>query len=275
MKFLPVLNKSLDLLLTRSQQIRLGRYILSRARGEGNDDPRTNGEYRLLRTVKSRLRHRSAVFFDVGAHLGGWTVAAASGMPASLTVYAFEPAPSTFAKLKKGLAKAQLAACVIPANIALGESNGVAPFWCAGELAGTSSCHLRHAEAHGVVQRRVEGVTIRRGDDFCTDSGIDHISFLKIDIEGHEMAVLQGLNRMISEGRVDYIQFEYGETWLGPRKFLWDAFEFLTSRHYLVGKLFPDGIEFLGRYDEDYDNFGYANYVAVRSEFSEGLSRAL
>ncbi len=34
--------------------------------------------------------------------------------------------------------------------------------------------------------------------------------FLKLDIEGHELAALQGAQKLLSRGAVDVIQFELG-----------------------------------------------------------------
>lgn len=268
-----IIGSSLDLLLTKERQIYLSQVVFNRAQGQGSANPETNGEYRLLRTIKNGLRGRSAIIFDVGANVGEWTDQAAWGMSASLSIYSFEPSRSTFLKLKNTLFQANHAAKIEPINRALGNTDGNATLFVAGEYAGSNSLYLRHAEAWGVQQKNIEEVVVGKGDLFCKELGIDHIDFLKIDTEGHEMAVLLGFETMLSRRDIDFIQFEYGGTWIDSRMFLMDAFEFLLPKGYLIGKIYPDGVEFFNGYDQRQEMFVYANYLAVRPEFSEKLKK--
>jgi hypothetical protein len=45
-------------------------------------------------------------------------------------------------------------------------------------------------------------------DTFCIEKGVDHIDILKIDVEGAELAVLEGAREMLKTGRVKHIQVE-------------------------------------------------------------------
>jgi methyltransferase FkbM-like protein len=45
-------------------------------------------------------------------------------------------------------------------------------------------------------------------DDFCDRQGIRHINFLKVDVEGFELSVFKGAERLLSERGIDYICFE-------------------------------------------------------------------
>ena len=101
-----------------------------------------------------------------------------------------------------------------------------------------------------------------RGDDFCCENGIEHIDFLKMDVEGAEFKVLAGLDRMLSDQRVDIIQFEYGLKSVVTRFLLKDYYELFTSRGYVVGKLYPNGVYFKDYHVTDEDFMG-PNYVAV------------
>ncbi|HMO64487.1 MAG TPA: FkbM family methyltransferase, partial [Verrucomicrobiota bacterium] len=42
-------------------------------------------------------------------------------------------------------------------------------------------------------------------DSFCADRGIEHLHILHADIQGHELSMLAGARRMLSERRVDYV----------------------------------------------------------------------
>ncbi len=49
-----------------------------------------------------------------------------------------------------------------------------------------------------------------RGDEFLAREGIGRVDFLKLDVEGAEHLVLQGLNEYLQKGRIRLVQFEYG-----------------------------------------------------------------
>ena len=51
---------------------RLGRKLFTNARGDGQNNPRTNGEYWLLEQVLTESS-RPRVLLDVGANIGEWT----------------------------------------------------------------------------------------------------------------------------------------------------------------------------------------------------------
>ena len=48
-------------------------------------------------------------------------------------------------------------------------------------------------------------------DDFCSDKGIERISVLKIDTEGHDLAVLKGATGLLKRGAVDFVIFEFND----------------------------------------------------------------
>ncbi len=146
-----------DLFLDREQQIKVGYRLLCRGRGEGNGNPVTNGEMRLLCEIKERLHGRGAVLFDVGANVGDWAIAATENME-DILLYAFEPAPQTFASLLEAVKKYRQADSIMPVRAALSDSDGEGNFYIAGKLAGTNSLHLRDATAIGLCQEEVERV---------------------------------------------------------------------------------------------------------------------
>lgn len=256
----------INFFIPRQYQIRIALHILNKAQGEGNDDPETNGEYLVLEKIKEYIKGRKGVIFDIGANVGAYTQKAASSLDYNLTIYAFEPIHNTYSRLCEVISEAEIAANVKPNNIALSDKDGMEIIYLAGNLSGTNSLYLRHAETLGVKQEHIEEVIVQRGDSFCTEKGIEHIDLIKIDTEGHEMAVLRGFESMLSNGKVDYIQFEYGGCWIDARMFLMDAFDYLLPKGYKIGKIHPKRVELLQAYDQRQETFAYANYLAIRSE---------
>jgi hypothetical protein len=46
---------------------------------------------------------------------------------------------------------------------------------------------------------------------YCREKGIDRIDVLKIDTEGHDLAVLQGAEQMLSKGAIRFVYVEFND----------------------------------------------------------------
>jgi FkbM family methyltransferase len=266
-----VVDGVLGALVSRAKREKLGVHILNVARGDGNGDPRTNGEYALLDFVKELWSTNGAapVIFDVGANVGMWAARALTGLAAGSKVYAFEPGPEAFRVLSANPA-------IHAANFALGEAEARVPFYVAQDslIAETNSLHKRRAGAYYGLRQSIFGeVDVRRGDEYSRSRGIGRIHFLKIDTEGHELAVLKGFSGMFENRQIDYVQFEYGSTWADSHSVLGDAFDFLTPFGYRLAKIHPYGVQFFPEYDQRQETFAYSNYIAVREELAATLRR--
>jgi len=55
----------------------------------------------------------------------------------------------------------------------------------------------------GIIEVPIDSI-----DSFCAQKKIDQIDLLKIDTEGHEMCVLKGAEKLLSEKRIDFVLSE-------------------------------------------------------------------
>jgi hypothetical protein len=92
---------------------------------------------------------------------------------------------------------------------------------------------------------------------------VGRIQFLKIDTEGQEMEVLQGASRMIQEGRIDFIQFEFGDTFLHTPYHFLDVWNYLSNR-YVIYRILRHGLAELKRYSHDLEIYKNANFLSIR-----------
>ena len=114
---------------------------------------------------------------------------------------------------------------------------------------------------NNIVHMKLEVTSI---DEYCDLNKINHISYLKIDTEGMDYDVLLGASKMLSDNRIDVIQFEYGRSSVDTGNLLKDHYKLLNLNGYKVGKIYPNYVDFKP-FERDMEDFIGPNYLAVRS----------
>jgi FkbM family methyltransferase len=244
--------------LGRRTVIRAARYVLLRARLDYPNHMSVNGEPALQRWALALAPRGEVHVADVGANVGHWsrsllTAASAAGRAGDIRLHAFEPDVRAYAGLERVL---RTAPAVLNAA-ALSDSPGESAFHVVAPGAGTNSLH----RAPGVTAA-TEIVRATTLDAYAAGAGIPGFALVKIDTEGHDLAVLRGARELLAGHRVAVVQFEYNHRWVFARAFLRDAFGFLAGLGYRVGKLTPMGVEFYPGWDPDLETFVEGNYVA-------------
>lgn len=233
------------------------RYIMAWSNIE--NDLGANGEGWVLRTILAR-QTKAPVIFDVGANIGDWSAMVVPHLPQA-RLLAFEPVPPVREKLKKSLEGTSAEVL----SYALSNEAGSVTINYTPDNPHLSSLVSMDGDS-AIAVNSVE-VERRTGDDLCRELGIDRIRFLKVDTEGHDLGVLQGFARMITEGRIDVIQFEYNYMSIYSRTFLKDFYDMLAPGM-AIGRLLPNRVEF-AEYDFAADNFIQSNWIAVRTDLTE------
>lgn len=159
-----------------------------------NINPQSDIERRMLSrayehetlAIVSRFVKPGMCVFDVGANVGAVTLAMAKAVGPTGNVHAFEPGPPYFGRLKNNLQLNPWLHHVTANQLGIGAT--------AGELTWQESMtDPGNASMHWVDRARpttrVEVTTI---DDYVTKADIQAIHFIKIDVEGMELNVIQG-----------------------------------------------------------------------------------
>ncbi|MFA4902758.1 MAG: FkbM family methyltransferase [Desulfobaccales bacterium] len=225
---------------------------LDRLNADNNSDPATNGEFALLRAYLQP----GMMALDVGANLGVWTAQALAIQP-SLRVYAFEPVSHLFQALEKRFAGDGR---VVLTNAALSDQKGETEIFMDGYWAGSNSLFCRHIFAEVIK----ETVMLATGDAFVAEHNPGFIDFLKLDVEGAELKVLQGFRETFARRQIGLCQLEYGGCYIDAGVSLRDVFTFAGQMGYGVSKLLPRGLRLLEHYDHTQESFKYANYLLYR-----------
>lgn len=218
-----------------------------------NHDIRTNGETFVLDT----LGHDAQTIFDVGAFRGDWALEAVARCPEA-TILCFEVATPTRDVLKEAV-RFEPRVQVMPTGLA-DRAGPVRVKYYDANPALTSLFDYPHDD-----QATWRSETVSTGDDVMADTGCHCIDFLKIDVEGAEMAVLRGFRRALAARAARVIQFEYGYGAVFSHALLRDFYELLEPLGYVVGRLRKGGVDFAA-YKLAEENFFGPNFVAVRRE---------
>jgi len=221
-------------------------------------DDAASGERRFLEDVLGPLE--SPIVFDVGANEGHYATSVLELKPAA-RVYAFEPHPVTYSRLASCAAEAE---GMVAVNAACGSAAGHMTLY---DYAGSEG--TQHASLYaGVIEGIHHGTSNRHDvevmvlDSFVEARNISHIDLLKIDTEGHELDVLKGATRLIREGRIHAIQFEFNEMNVVSRVFLKDFYDLLPGFEFY--RTVRDGLLPLGAYSAmKCELFAFQNIIAL------------
>lgn len=175
-------------------------------------------ELRLL----ARLLRRGDVFVDCGANIGLYTVFGAELVGPDGCVFAIEAVPSTFARLRHNVGLSDIDDRVRLVNRALSSVAGRPAV-----LSGDKHNIMRIAdEPHGEV------VTTTTATLDGILAATPTVAGMKIDVEGHELSVLQGGEAMISRC-LPWMIIEFNRDLVGTSELgRWDVHAFLTERGY-------------------------------------------
>jgi FkbM family methyltransferase len=132
------------------------------------------------------------VVFDIGANIGAHTLGLARSVGPAGRVFAFEPTDFAFDKLKRNLAlNRELQARTFPRQILLAAEPAEDPpkeIFASWPLEKDASVHPKHRGR----QVTARNATVDTLDRIVAREGIDCVNVIKIDVDGHELPVLQG-----------------------------------------------------------------------------------
>ncbi len=139
---------------------------------------------------------RGDVFLDVGAHVGKYTCIVAKMVGGKGKVIALEPHPTNYYLLTKNICANKLDN-VIALNVAAWNENSELKLY-SGSTSGRHS--VKYVRDGGYIT-----VKARRIDDILEELNIDRVDWVKIDAEGAEYEVLQGMERTLRKCRCKLI----------------------------------------------------------------------
>lgn len=195
---------------------------------------------------------------DVGAHVGYYTLLAAKLVGPTGRVYAFEPNPENYALLTQNL-RTNGYPDVTAVNCAVTDGDGEAELFV--DPLNSGGGRLQ-APGHSTVHYRVRATSL----DAALHHELGMIDLLKLDVEGSEPLVYDGMQTLLRQDRIARIMMELfpdalHEAGRSPQELL-DGFTRYGFRPYQInertGRLAPATLEdFLARCTHDHGTYAF------------------
>ncbi len=203
------------------------------------------------------------VCLDVGANQGDYAQLVIDAC-ADAELHCFEPHPTTFGRLKSRFAGRETTRLQ---NSGCGSAPGELQLFDYANEDGSS-----HASLHRGVIERLRGqatvshrVPVMRVDDYLEANNIETVALLKIDTEGHELAVLKGAQESIRSKRIRCIHLEFNEMNAISHVHFLDIFDLLSD--YRLYRLLPHGMLEIKQYSALFcEIFAFQNIVGFLRE---------
>jgi FkbM family methyltransferase len=222
------------------------------------------GEIHFLQWLSRASLRRSRPYWviDIGANIGDYVESVRYAMP-DAHIICFEANPSTAARLRtRGdelrFDTVAMAVTRAPGHVVLYDYTDVPE-------------GSEHATLHGDGLTRLTGrqstpvsVPATTVDDVLAQRGLDHVLLVKVDTEGHELAVLEGAAHSLQRGAIDVVQLEFNEMHAFSRTFFHDLLDRLTG--YQLFRMLPRDLVPLVYSPRKSEIFAFQNIVAIRTE---------
>jgi FkbM family methyltransferase len=179
---------------------------------------------------------RGGEVIDVGANVGYTAIVFAAALDRGRRVFALEPEPENFAIMQRVIARRALEEKIVALRVAAGDHIGEA------ELAINPTHPGDHHIARGISNEATINVPLTTVDELAFSQKIDRVSFVKIDVQGLELAVSRGMHRLLAENESVCVAFEYTES--SARDYGYgmpELFGFYTARQFAIFLLTRDG----------------------------------
>ena len=155
---------------------------------------KNNGYELEVAALLDALLPEGGTFFDVGSNWGYFVLYSASNHE-RLRIFAFEPTPGTYNDLVRCVKEAGLSDLVVCMNIALSNVDGDAFIQIPDGLHSGCAEVSKTTGSAGIKTRRLDSL------------GLPPPDFIKIDVENHELEVLQGAEHTLRTAR-PFLVFE-------------------------------------------------------------------
>ena len=213
--------------------------------------------------------HKPSIFIDIGAAKGNYTSEVLKYFP-DIEAFLFEPSKA-HKELYKNTFKNMNNVHIN--HLALSNVNGKQKLYYdqpGSSLASLTKRRLDHFRTYMNYSEEIETI---RFDDFWKNTDIYKknpdtiIDYIKIDVEGHELWVIEGFGDLLN--KIGIIQFEFGGTNIDTRTFFQDFWYIFKDNNFSIYRIAPNGSIPITKYVESDEYFSTTNYIAVNNKINK------
>ena len=146
---------------------------------------------------------------DIGANIGYTACVFAKARKPPSRVYAFEPDAASFATLGEIIRRKELGHAVEIFNMAVGSADGSLEFWHNEEHSADHRVVTKEFKSSRPAGEKTMTVPVTSVDNFVAARNVSNLSFIKIDVQGYELAVCEGMRKTLEKFPQMAIAFEY------------------------------------------------------------------
>lgn len=212
----------------------------------------------------SLLAEKPRLLVDIGGNRGAYAQEFLKRFP-DASVHIFEPSSYNVNILKP------LFASVSGVNVvgaALSDKSGKLTLYADKPGSGLGSLSKRRLDHFGIDMNEEEEVPVIRFDEYWRQfsSVFPVIDYVKIDVEGHELSVLEGFGEFLEH--VKLVQFEFGGCNIDTRTFFQDFWYLFSGKDFSLYRITPRGAIFVPAYREADEFFATTNYIAINKRYA-------
>lgn len=221
-------------------------------------------EVALAVDTVNAINNSDSIVLDVGANKGDYSTLMAASLGKNSLIHCFEPSISHGESLRA--LQDRYKGKLLYHPFGLSSNEGSKQLFKDRDGSGLASFYDRDIAHYGLSLNQSEVVTTTTLDHWFKSSGINRISFLKVDVEGHELEVFKGGAHVLSSGWVDALQFEFGGCNIDSKTYFKDFFSLLSTTHgFKLFRLAPGKrLVDMNSYSEALECFTWQNIVGFR-----------
>jgi FkbM family methyltransferase len=151
-------------------------------------------------------KKENLVFFDVGSHAGSF-IKTSYKYDNNIEIHAFEPHPFLSNYLRENYKNIKVNECCVSNQD--GDCKINIPSLSVAISSIIDRDIFQELEKTGQRVEKIESKSIKV-DTYCKENGIQHIDYIKLDVEGAEFFVFDGAKDLLKNGQISAGQFEIG-----------------------------------------------------------------
>lgn len=164
----------------------------------------------LTTKLISKLLRKGMVCLDIGSNIGYYALLEHKIVGNEGKVIAIEPSPANYNTLKENI-KLQNSSNIENYNFAAGDKNGLTRFVIDKR---SNGCMTIPEGEEPIIPGEIIEVPIKKIDDFIDEIKLQQVDFLRMDVEGYEHHVFNGMNKTLEKFK-PMIQIEVHSSLMG------------------------------------------------------------